>query len=119
MRVSRTPVTGRKVRFAVIGCGRIAQNHFEAVKAHGERAEIVAVCDTDTTALAAATEKTGARGFGSLTELLAQAPALQIDCVVLTTPSGLHPRQAMEVAKAGIDVMTEKPMATRWSDGLA
>ena len=119
MRVSRTPVTGRKVRFAVIGCGRIAQNHFEAVRAHGERAELVAVCDTDAAALAAATEKTGARGFGSLTELLAQAPALQIDCVVLTTPSGLHPRQAMEVAKAGIDVMTEKPMATRWSDGLA
>ncbi|RVU42690.1 Gfo/Idh/MocA family protein, partial [Rubrivivax rivuli] len=37
----------------------------------------------------------------------------------LTTPSGLHPRQAIEVARAGIDVMTEKPMATRWHDGLA
>jgi UDP-N-acetyl-2-amino-2-deoxyglucuronate dehydrogenase len=39
--------------------------------------------------------------------------------VVLTTPSGLHPQQAIEAAQAGFDVMTEKPMATRWSDGLA
>jgi UDP-N-acetyl-2-amino-2-deoxyglucuronate dehydrogenase len=40
------------------------------------------------------------------------------DLVVLTTPSGLHPQQAVDVAKAGKHVMTEKPMATRWQDGL-
>jgi len=116
MLVHRTPVSGRKVRFAVIGCGRIAQNHFEAVARHSERAELTAVCDTDPAMLAAAVAKTGARGFASLTELLAAAPA---DCIVLTTPSGLHPRQTIEAARAGVDVMTEKPMATRWHDGLA
>jgi len=116
MHVRRTPITGRKVRFAIIGCGRIAQNHFESINKHSSRAELVAVCDTDPAALARATEKTGARGFASLTELLAHA---QADCIVLTTPSGLHPRQATEVARAGFDVMTEKPMATRWHDGLA
>ena len=110
---------GRKVRFALIGCGRIAQNHFEAVKRHAERAELVAVADVDAAALSAAVAKTGARGFGSLTELLAARAELGLDCIVLTTPSGLHPRQAIEVAQAGIDVMTEKPMATRWQDGLA
>ena len=116
MLVQRTPVSGRKVRFAVVGCGRIAQNHFEAVARHAERAELAAVCDTDPARLAAAVAKTGARGFASLTELLAAAPA---DCVVLATPSGLHPRQTIEAARAGVDVMTEKPMATRWHDGLA
>jgi UDP-N-acetyl-2-amino-2-deoxyglucuronate dehydrogenase len=40
------------------------------------------------------------------------------DVVVLTTPSGLHPVQAIEVAKSGRHVITEKPMATRWADGL-
>jgi UDP-N-acetyl-2-amino-2-deoxyglucuronate dehydrogenase len=39
--------------------------------------------------------------------------------VVLTTPSGLHPSQAIQAAQAGFHVMTEKPMATRWKDGLA
>ena len=41
-----------------------------------------------------------------------------VDCVVVTTPSGLHPGQVIEIATAGINVMTEKPMATRWADGL-
>jgi UDP-N-acetyl-2-amino-2-deoxyglucuronate dehydrogenase len=39
------------------------------------------------------------------------------DAFVLTTPSGLHPEQAIQVAKAGRHVVTEKPMATRWEDG--
>ena len=116
MHIRRTPVSGRKVRFAVIGCGRIAQNHFDSIARHAGRAELVAVCDTDPAVLAAAVAKTGALGFASLTALLAGA---QADCIVLTTPSGLHPRQAIEAARAGFDVMTEKPMATRWHDGLA
>ena len=116
---SRPPVQGRKVRFALIGCGRIAQNHIQAIERHAERAELVAVCDNDPAALQAAEARTGARGFASLTALLAAQAELQADCVVLTTPSGLHPRQAIEAAAAGLDVMTEKPMATRWQDGLA
>src|SRR6516225_2011686 len=107
MNLLRPPITGRKIRFALIGCGRIAQNHFEAVKKHGERAELVAVADVDAEALNAAVAKTGARGFASLTELLAARAELGVDCVVLTTPSGLPPRQAIEVARAGVDVMTE------------
>ena len=116
MHVHRKPVTGRKVRFAIIGCGRIAQNHVDSLSKHSSRAELVAVCDNDPEALARMTAKTGAPGFASLTELLGSARA---DCVVLTTPSGLHPRQTEEAARAGFDVMTEKPMATRWTDGLA
>jgi UDP-N-acetyl-2-amino-2-deoxyglucuronate dehydrogenase len=39
--------------------------------------------------------------------------------VVLATPSGLHPRQAIAAAQAGRHVLTEKPMATKWDDGMA
>lgn len=109
------PVVGRKVRFALVGCGRIASNHMEAIKSHAERAELVSVCDTDPARLKAAVERTGASGYANLDALLANTDA---DCVVLTTPSGLHAQQAMRVATAGRDVMTEKPMATRWQDGL-
>lgn len=108
-----------KLRFALVGCGRIAQNHFQALRVHAERAELVAVADTAPAALQAAVDKTGARGFASLTAMLAARAELGIDCVVLATPSGLHPRQAIEAAQAGLHVMTEKPMATRWQDGLA
>ena len=109
------PITDRKIRFALVGCGRIAQNHFAAMEKHADRCEVVDVCDINPVALTAAVEKTGARGHSRLADLLEHTTA---DCVILTTPSGLHPMQAIEVAEAGKHVMTEKPMATRWQDGL-
>jgi UDP-N-acetyl-2-amino-2-deoxyglucuronate dehydrogenase len=116
MHSRRPPISDRRIRFALVGCGRIAQSHFEALRQHAEHAELVAVCDSDAAVLRDAVHKTAAPGFASLTDLLAGSRS---DCVVLCTPSGLHPQQAIEVAAAGADVMTEKPMATRWSDGLA
>lgn len=114
--MSLTPQTNRKIRFALIGCGRIAQNHLGAIEKHADRCEVVDVCDTDPVALKAAEEKTGAHGHSSLGDLLEKTEA---DCVVLCTPSGLHSAQAIAAAKAGRHVVTEKPMATRWQDGLA
>ena len=106
----------RKIRFAVVGCGRIAASHFEALKRHGERAELAAVCDVDRAALERAVSATGARGFTSLEELLEAGLA---DVAVLCTPSGLHPAQAIAAAARGVHIVTEKPMSTRWSDGQA
>jgi UDP-N-acetyl-2-amino-2-deoxyglucuronate dehydrogenase len=109
-------ISKRKVRFALVGCGRIATNHISAIKTLGAHCELVDICDTDPAALAKAVSDTAARSHTSIQSLLATTNA---DCVVLTTPSGLHPRQAELVAKTGRHVMTEKPMATRWKDGLA
>jgi UDP-N-acetyl-2-amino-2-deoxyglucuronate dehydrogenase len=114
--MSLTPQTNRKVRFALVGCGRIAQNHIAAMGQHADHCELVDVCDIDPAALKAAEEKTGARGHAALGGLLEKTDA---DCVVLCTPSGLHSAQAIAAAKAGRHVVTEKPMATRWQDGLA
>ncbi len=108
-------ITDRKIRMALVGCGRIAANHFNAMKQHAANIEIVDVCDVNSDALKNAVELTGAKGHLSLTEMLKTTTA---DVVILTTPSGLHPDQAVEIAKSGRHVMTEKPMATRWEDGL-
>jgi UDP-N-acetyl-2-amino-2-deoxyglucuronate dehydrogenase len=113
--MSYAPITGRRIRFAVVGCGRIATNHFGALREHAQEAELVAVCDPDRAALDKAVAATGAPGFDSLSALLDEA---QPDIVVLCTPSGLHSQQAIKVAQRGCHVVTEKPMATRWSDGL-
>lgn len=109
------PIVDRPIRFALVGCGRISANHIEALRQHAGRAELVAVCDNRPEALAAAVAKTGAQGFASLDALLAGSNA---DIVVLATPSGLHPRQAMRAAQAGRHVLTEKPMATKWDEGM-
>ena len=113
------PILGRPVRFALVGCGRISANHFEALRQHAGRAELVAVCDNRPEALAAAVAKTGAKGYASLDALLAQdSSGTDADIVTLATPSGLHPRQAMRVAQSGRHVLSEKPMATKWEEGM-
>ena len=109
------PITGRKIRFGLVGCGRIAANHIGAIQAHSERAELVAVCDVSAERMAAAASSTGAAAYDSIEGLLAHEPG--VDAVILATPSGLHAGQAVACARAGRHVITEKPMATRWQDG--
>ena len=109
-------IGGRKIRFALAGCGRISANHFEALEAFPDDAELVGVADIDPAALQQGMARTRAPGFPTLSHLLADAGP---DLVILATPSGLHAPQAIEAARAGCHVMTEKPMATRWEDGRA
>jgi UDP-N-acetyl-2-amino-2-deoxyglucuronate dehydrogenase len=108
-------ITDRKIRFALVGCGRISKNHIDSIAQHTAHAELVDVCDTNPEALAAAVKSTGATGHASIAQLLEKTSA---DCIILTTPSGLHPSQAIMAAKAGKHVLSEKPMATKWEDGL-
>jgi UDP-N-acetyl-2-amino-2-deoxyglucuronate dehydrogenase len=114
MFITKPFVRDRKIRFALVGCGRISGNHFDALDRHKDRAELVAVCDIDPEALAKAEARTTAPGFRSLDAVLAGSDP---DIVILSTPSGLHADQAIQVAGTGRHVMTEKPMATRWRDG--
>ena len=106
-------VVDRKLRFALVGCGRIAHNHFAALRQHAARCELVGVCDIDPAALERAAEHTGAPAYASLEQMLARSGA---DACIITTPSGLHPEQAVQIARSGQHVITEKPMATRWED---
>lgn len=109
------PILDRKIRLAVVGCGRIAENHLAAIAKHADRAEVVDVCDIIEDRAGAVANATKAKMWTSLDDLLANTTA---DAVILTTPSGLHSNQAVEVARSGRHVITEKPMATRWHDGL-
>ncbi|GAB6192094.1 Gfo/Idh/MocA family protein [Desulfocastanea catecholica] len=108
-------ITDRKIRLALVGCGRVAANHFGAIEQHVDSVELVDVCDVSSVALEKAVARTKATGHSSLTEMLKTTRA---DIVILTTPSGLHSEQAIQIAKSGLHVMTEKPMATRWRDAV-
>jgi UDP-N-acetyl-2-amino-2-deoxyglucuronate dehydrogenase len=107
-------ITGRKIRFAVVGCGRISRNHLAAIESHSGDIELAGVCDTNLERLTRLASEQGVAAYSSLPELLRAGGA---EVVVLATPSGLHARQAIEAAQAGCHVITEKPMATRWEDG--
>lgn len=107
-------IQNRKIKFALVGCGRISNNHFGSFEKLSDDCELVAVCDIDPDNLQTAVTRTGAQGYTSYRQMLDETDA---DVVVLTTPSGLHPEQAVQALEAGFHVVTEKPMATRLHDG--
>ncbi len=109
------PITDRKIRFALVGCGRISANHFSSLEKYPDDCELVAVCDTQSDRADSAAAKYGIKAYYSLDDML---QAGGFDAVILTTPSGLHPRQTVDCAEAGFHVVTEKPMATKMSDGI-
>lgn len=126
-------IKDRRIRIAIVGCGRISRNHIKAIALHHERAELVALCDIEQDRLDAAQElvvdavkenseaaQTPVKFLG-YDNLLAAVKVndLEVDLIVLTTPSGLHPAQTIAASEVGVHVCTEKPMATRWEDGVA
>lgn len=108
-------INGRKIRIAVVGCGRISKNHFGSIDVHKDDLELAAVCDTDRGILSVKSSELGVPGYTSLEKMLDNE---DIDVVSICTPSGIHPQQTIMAAKAGRHIITEKPMATRWRDGL-
>jgi len=108
-------IEGRKIKIAVVGCGRISKNHFAAIEQYPDDLCLAAVCDDDPEVLECAMSEHGVPGYSRLTDMLETE---QLDAVALCTPSGLHPDETIMAAKYGVHVISEKPMATRWSDGV-
>lgn len=108
-------IKGRKINVGIVGCGRISQKHFDAVKEHSRDLELKAICDVDQDLLNKTVRELGCEGYSSLEDLLNNS---DVDVVILCTPSGLHPSQASLIAESGRHVITEKPMATNLQDGF-
>lgn len=108
-------VKDRKIKVALAGCGRISKNHFGSIEKHAENVELVALCDSVAERAKEHGEKFGVPYFKNYETMLKECDC---DMTILCTPSGLHPRQTIMAARYGKNVMTEKPMATRWRDGL-
>jgi UDP-N-acetyl-2-amino-2-deoxyglucuronate dehydrogenase len=108
-------ITGRKIRVAILGCGRISKNHFGALSQFPDDISLVAICDTSKEVLKTIQEEFVVNAYLDLDEMLAKE---DLDAVAICTPSGNHSTEAIKIAEAGIHVITEKPMATRWQDGL-
>lgn len=108
-------IHGRKIRMAIVGCGRVSKNHFESIEKHKNNIELISICDTQKEILNKCKVKFNVKGYHDLEDMLQNE---NLDLVSLCTPSGLHANQTELCAKKGINVMTEKPMATNWKDGL-
>jgi len=99
------------VRFALIGCGRIANRHAEHINNMGI---LVAVCDTDKEKADTLAAQYNARPYYDINELLATEK--DIDVVSVCTPNGLHAQHSISALRAGFHVLCEKPLATNVHD---
>ena len=96
----------RKLKVAIIGCGRISVMHFVSVLSL-EDTELVACCDIDEEKAEAAAKEYGVRAYTSYEEIL---ECEELDAVHLCLPHYLHCKVAMYAFEKGVNVLTEKPM---------
>lgn len=113
----RQIIKDRKIRIAIVGCGKISSNHFNALSELKDQFELVAVCDNYPASLENAINLYKVKGYSTLNDLLENEP--ELDIITLCSPSGLHAEQTIQIAHHQKHVITEKPMATSWTDGLA
>ena len=102
------------LKFALIGCGRIAKRHSELLGGKQIKgACLVAVCDTNL-------DKS--KGIGSrfkvpyYTDMHQMMQKEDIDVIVILTESGNHADHVIQLSKYGKHIVVEKPMALRLSD---
>lgn len=105
----------RKVRFAIIGCGRIAYRHIEAIR-DNPLAELVALCDLNIEKAGERNAGAGAKIYRDYNEMLKKE---DIDVACIMTPSGMHAEHAIDVInKYKKHVVVEKPMSLTISGGI-
>lgn len=97
----------KPLNVGISGAGTIGRVHAEALRTI-DRVRLVAVAEPRDDAGKAFVDEFGGTLFGSFVDMLAHD---ELDVVIITTPSGLHPDQVVLAAEAGKHVITEKPMA--------
>jgi UDP-N-acetyl-2-amino-2-deoxyglucuronate dehydrogenase len=100
-----------KLKFSIVGCGRVAQRHAEHIHTLGE---LAAVCDVLEDKAITLAEKYGAAAYSSIDELLQKTPT--VDVIAICTPNGLHATHTIQALEAGYHVICEKPMALTVND---
>ncbi len=102
-------MAGKKIRFALIGCGAISQKHITALS-KVEGAEIIGAFDINPDAAAAFGKKHGVSAFTDMDELVAKTSP---DVFNILTPSGLHAQNILDLIKYEKHFVVEKPLALR------
>jgi UDP-N-acetyl-2-amino-2-deoxyglucuronate dehydrogenase len=105
------------LRFALVGCGRIAKRHAELLgSGQIAHAQLAAVCDVVPAKAQGVGERFSIPHFADMHAMMA---AVRPDVVVVLTESGRHAEHVLELARYGRDIVVEKPMALTLEDADA
>lgn len=97
------------MKYALVGCGRIAPNHIQAAANNG--LEITALCDLNPAAAEDLACQFGLADVSIYTDYRRMLKREQPDLVAVATWSGTHARIALDCLEAGSHVLIEKPIA--------
>ena len=106
------------MKYALIGCGRIATNHIKAVL--NNKLELVAVCDVLPEKMEALLAKHGLENdeailrYTDYKQMVEEHPEIQL--ISIATESGLHAEIALYCIDHNINLIIEKPMAMSMTD---
>lgn len=111
----------RKLKFAIIGCGRISYKHIEALVNNKDEAELVATCDIDIDKAVKRKEEyidklNNDAKVNTYNDYKAMLEKENVDIVTIATESGYHPQIAIYCMNKGKNVICEKPMALSIED---
>ncbi|MBC7945194.1 MAG: Gfo/Idh/MocA family oxidoreductase [Burkholderiales bacterium] len=106
------PGAKRKIRYAVVGLGYIAQIAVLPAFAHtGKNSELVALVSDDPLKLKQLSKKYKVANTYSYEQYDACLKGGEIDAVYIALPNNMHREYTERAAHAGIHVLCEKPMA--------
>lgn len=100
----------KKKKVAIIGCGRIFDKHYKAIK-NNKNLILVAVCDLNKRALEKISDKNITK-YRNLNKMLSEC---DIDLLTICTPSGLHVKHAKIALRYKLNVLIEKPIDVNYS----
>jgi len=104
------------MRFALVGCGRIANKHAEILSSGSvRRANLSAVCDLKKERAKRYGEKYGVPWFTDMNRMM-ESEYERIDVINILTESGNHADNTIELARYGKSIVVEKPMALMLED---
>jgi len=122
-RVLGQAAPSRRIAVGIVGCGNIADSHFEALLGRPDDVRIVAVCDVDRVRVEAALARVnraygdaGCRGHGDFRELNRRP---DVDAVFICTPDHWHALVGIDAARQGKDIYVEKPLTLTIREGRA
>lgn len=104
-----------RIGVGVIGLGRIAHSHIDAIKECSDMAELVAVADLREDLAQGVAEKHGVSAYTATEELLEDE---RIQAVVVCLPHDFHAPVSIQAAEAGRHVLVEKVMARSHAEGV-
>ena len=105
----------RKLKIAIVGCGRVSIMHLKSAMMLRELCELVAVCDVKAERADAAAKKYGAKAYYDYGEML---DSEELDAVQLCLPHYLHSKFAKIAFDKGVNVLSEKPMDIDYESAL-